>query len=999
MNTPCPDENVLRAYAQRRLPQHEARAVKAHLDGCTQCQALVGKAEHTDAATLPARPLARPMKTPAQGSRDVSRGAVLGRYVVLDTLGEGGMGVVLSAYDPELDRKVALKLVRSLQGDGAEELQQRLLREAQAVARLSHPHVITVFDVGTVDGRLFMAMEFVEGTTLRKWLTDTPRDWREVCAAFQQAGQGLAAAHAAGLVHRDFKPDNVLVDRRGRVRVTDFGIARFEQAPPPLLPSSDEPTPEGTHEGLTRTGALMGTPAYMAPEQWRGYAVDARGDQFSFCVALYEALYGHRPFARGAPPNFRRVEPPPPHTRVPAWVRRVVLRGLSVAPGERFPSMEALLEALSKDPARRTRRAVAAGLGALALTVATALVPWGGAPACTGAPERLAPVWSEARRAAVRTALLATGSPRAPGTADSVERLLSGYSRAWEDGYTETCRATHVRKEQPESVLALRMACLDRHLLALDALAGLMERADTALVDGAVEAAQKLPRVTSCAHVDALLALPPPPEEAGARLEAARRELARAQALLDTGRFDAGLPVAKAVLEEARAVRYRPLEAEALYVVGWLEMRLGRNTAADETWAQAVRAALASRHDDMALRSSTELVFVNGYELGRYPRAREWEAHARALLERVGPREEVEAQLSNNVGTLAFSEGSLPEAQEHYQHALRLRERALGPSHPQTAKVLNNLALVHYRRGASAEAVPLYERVLAIQREQLGPDHPSQAITLINLADARRALEGPDAALPFYTQALELRLRTVGETHPLTLRLYNDIGRVHMERGDFVEARKAHKRALALGARAFGEEHAEYALALREVAALEQAQGRLAEALALYDRVLALQERLLGTAASGTMRTREDRAGVLLESGRAREALGELEGVLSRREADGGPRQGRLVPTLLELGRAHLVLRQPQRARAVLERGLDIARSLGWSAVRMAELEFELARALWDSGAPREQALALAGTALAAFEAAGPTQQAKARAIAQWRDSRGRHATAAGFPR
>jgi tetratricopeptide (TPR) repeat protein len=598
----------------------------------------------------------------------------------------------------------------------------------------------------------------------------------------------------------------------------------------------------------------------------------------------------------------------------------------------------------------------------------------------------------------VRASLLATGSALGPGTAASVERLLDGYTRAWEDGYTETCRATHVRREQPESVLALRMACLDRSLLALDALVGLLERSDAELVQGAVEAAQKLPRVSSCAHVEALLSLPPPPEEpeARARLESARRELARAQALLDAGRFAAGLPVAKAVLEQARTLRYRPLEAEALHVTGWLESRLGQNTAADETWASAVLAALASRHDELAVRAATELIFVNGYELGQYPRARAWAAQAHALLERVGPREELEAQLANNEGLLSFSEGRLPEALEHYQRALRLRERVLGPEHLQTAKVLNNLGLLHQRRGTPAEAVPLYERVLAIQRAQLGADHPAQATTLINLGDARRALEGPDAALPLYTQALELRLRTLGETHPLTRRLYNDLGRVHMQRGAFDEARKAHERALALCARAFGEEHAEYALALREVAALEHRQGRMAEALALYTRVLALQERVEGTAASLTLRTREDRADVLLGMGREREALGELETVLARREADGGPRQARLVSTLLKMGRAHLALGQPQRARAVLERGLDIARQLGWSPVRLAEFEFELARALWDSGAPREQAHALAGTALAAFEAAGPTQAAQARAVARWRE---RHATPARLPR
>ncbi len=995
--TPCPDENVLLAYSQGVLPPDEARAVEAHLDGCSVCLALVGEAARGQTTTLPERPLARPMATPSQAVDDVRRGAVLGRYVVIDKLGSGGMGVVLRAYDPELDRKVALKLVRSLKGDGAAELQQRLLREAQAVARLSHPHVITVFDVGTVDGRLFMAMEFIEGSTLRKWLTAQPRGWREVCAIFQQAGQGLAAAHAAGLVHRDFKPDNVLVDLRGRVKVMDFGLARLEHLPSPLL-ESGEPAPEEPEDRLTRTGTIVGTPAYMAPEQWKGREVDARGDQFSFCVSLYEALYSHRPFKRGAKPDFTQIPPPPPQTQVPAWVRRVVLRGMSVEPQARFASMEALLEALANDPARRRRRAVAAGLGALALTAAVVLVPWGGPPPCTGASERLAPLWNEQRQGAVRASLLAAGGALGPGTADSVAQLLTGYTRAWEDGYTETCRATHVRREQPESVLALRMACLDRHLLALDALVGVLEHADAELVPGAVEAAQKLPSVSSCSQVEALLSLPPPPEDPGtrARLESARRELAKAQALLDAGRFAAGLPVAKAVLEEARALRYRPLEAEALHVAGWLETRLGQNTAADASWVGAVLAALASRHDELALRSATELVYVTGYELGQHPKARAWAAQARALLERVGPREELEAQLSNNEGLLAFSEGKLPEAMRHYQHALRLRERVLGPDHLQTAKVLNNLGLLHQRQGTPAEAVPLYERVLAIQRAQLGADHPAQAITLINLGDARRALEGPDAALPLYTQALELRLRTLGETHPLTLRLYNDLGRVHMQRGAFDEARKAHERALALCARAFGEEHTEYALALKEVAALEHRQGRLAEALALYTRVLALQERLVGTAASITLRTREDRANVLLDMGREREALGELEAVLARREADGGPQQGRLVPTLLKLGRAHLALGQPQRARAMLERGLGIARPLGWSAVRLAELEFELARALWDSGAPREQAHALAGTALAAFKAAGPSQEAQAQAVARWRE---RHATSARFSR
>src|SRR5580704_2181518 len=339
----------------------------------------------------------------------LTRGASIGRYVVLGLVGRGGMGEVYAAYDPELDRKVAVKLLRVKSGNGVSltEGRQRTLREAQAIARLSHPNVVVVYDVGTFEDKVFIAMEFVDGNTVTFWLEQKPRTWQEVLRVFIAAGHGLTAAHEKGLVHRDFKPDNVMVGRDGQVRVMDFGLARQMDKPgikehrargtPPKAKRGDievgtgtlplehgaVPVDEGTlvlnagladsgadgHSSisglfdarLTRTGAMMGTPAYMAPEQFFGKETDSRTDQFSFCVSLYEALYRERPFPGKKLTELTAnvvqgtIRDAPAGTKVPFWVRRILLRGLRSAPSERFPSMAEMLAALGKDP-RATRR-------------------------------------------------------------------------------------------------------------------------------------------------------------------------------------------------------------------------------------------------------------------------------------------------------------------------------------------------------------------------------------------------------------------------------------------------------------------------------------------------------------------------------------------------------------------------------------------------------------------------------------------------------------------
>jgi WD40 repeat protein/predicted Ser/Thr protein kinase len=305
--------------------------------------------------------------------------AKIGRFTIVRKLGAGGMGVVYVAYDEQLDRRVAVKLLRNTVASS--EAQVRLEREAQAMARLSHPNVVTVHEVGRHDGQVFMAMEFVDGEDLRQWLTRSKRDWREVVAVFLQAGEGLAAAHEAGIVHRDFKPDNVLVGNDGRVRVADFGLANsVNTVAGPVDPSlSDSQRRLGV--ALTRPGAVMGTPAYMPPEQFRGAATDAQADQFSFCVALWEGLYGARPFKGKTLLELSmavaagEVIEPPQDSAVPTWLRAVMLRALAAEPSARWGSMREMLDVLARDPeARRRRIALVLGFSLAGLALVGGLI-------------------------------------------------------------------------------------------------------------------------------------------------------------------------------------------------------------------------------------------------------------------------------------------------------------------------------------------------------------------------------------------------------------------------------------------------------------------------------------------------------------------------------------------------------------------------------------------------------------------------------------------------
>ena len=403
----CPDANELQELMAGQLGAVARAKVTAHLDGCAECREVVASLARgaVDAAggeeggigleaTLAPAPagLAATVElgaaAAAAGSAQPSAGAKLGRYVISGRLGAGAMGVVYSAQDPELGREVAIKLLK--RPDPM--LRDRLGREARAMAKVSHPNVVAVYDVGSVDDQVYVAMELVRGQTLRQWQAARRRTAGELVATYAAAGRGLAAAHAAGVVHRDFKPDNVLIGEDGRPRVTDFGLAgALVLAPPGSAPSVaprqsaaarslalDETAPSSAAAfdvSLTQTGTLLGTPVYMAPEQFEGGNVDPRSDQWAFCVSLHEALLGQRPFSGASWEELQQkvvsgAIDPVGASKISPALRRIVHRGLAVRPGDRHATMTELIAELGRDRGTPWRRAgLAAGLLAAAFAV------------------------------------------------------------------------------------------------------------------------------------------------------------------------------------------------------------------------------------------------------------------------------------------------------------------------------------------------------------------------------------------------------------------------------------------------------------------------------------------------------------------------------------------------------------------------------------------------------------------------------------------------------
>ncbi|NVB36339.1 serine/threonine protein kinase [Pseudenhygromyxa sp. WMMC2535] len=870
--------------------------------------------------------------------------ASISRFRVIRVLGVGAMGVVYEAIDETLGRRVAVKLVSP--ATRSADRQRRLLREAQAMARLTHPNVVVVYEVGSVGDEVYIAMELVEGPSLATWLAADARSWREILHLFSQAGYGMRAAHAVNLIHRDFKPANVLLGRDGRIRVADFGVARLGE-------SSDLEHERGLPgqllASMTESGALVGTPAYMAPELLIGAQADALSDQFSFCVALYEALYGVRPFAGADIPELRAnmkagpLAAPLPGRKVPAWVHAAVERGLGPR-ARRWPSMDALLQAL--DPEARRRRRGAALLGsALTLLTFVAGLAWSRVDGerCT-AEQALIGVWDEDVREEVRGALLATSNGE--HTAATVIGRLDTYAEDWQAARTQACEATRVHGEQSEAMMDARMHCLDRRALELGALARVLASADDQVAERAVAAAAALPEIERCADLDYVSAERPPPDDLATEAADARiREaLATVRALGRSGRLVEARARSEALLEEAARLGYRPLLAEVGLAHGQLLDELGEARPAAEVLEQAYLDADACGTDELAQEAALRLVHVRGYRLAQAERALLWARLAQAKIDHGGDAL-ARVQLALGRGEVHEAAREPEQALAAYREAQTLLDELPRPDPLLHAEVLDDIGLVQLELQHDEAAQASLEQAYALWTAELGDGHPLVARGLSSLGILHARTGRYREAITAWEAAKDSWTASKGAMSEDVATMHSNLGVVYRMVGDYEAARNNLERALAIREREFGPEEPAVASVLGNLGNLALHQRDFAAARVVYARALAIREREFGADDIRLATMLSGLGEAELGLGHPRLALAALERALAIRVAHLAPGHQHITEIRGLIAMAWLALGEPTLAWEALAPGLVESRDQEGGKCRLSAVHTALLRA------------------------------------------------------
>ncbi|MGH1347757.1 MAG: protein kinase domain-containing protein [Nannocystales bacterium] len=877
-----------------------------------------------------------------------------GRFTLLEQVGAGAMGTVYSAFDPELDRKVAIKVLRGGLDESQQRARARMRREARALAKLTHPNVATVYEVGQVAERVFIAMEFVDGRPLDVWMEDRP-PWREVVSVFRDAGSGLAAAHDAGIVHRDFKPGNVMLGDDGRVVVLDFGLA----APDVITPTEETEgdSMDSPIERLTATRAVVGTPAYMAPEQHRGESASANSDQFAFCVSLFEALYGTRPFAGNTRASvLSAIEGGEIVTQVPTGsgsaprLRRVLARGLSARPEDRYPSMEALLAELDlRRVARRRAGIVGAVGGVVALTAAYGFgaqrTPAATAVECA-LPETLrAELWDEPYRGRVKAAYTDDAREHVRGMEASVLADLDGWAEHWSHERATACQATRVRGEQSEALLQVRLRCYDAAAIRLRSLADTLASSDEDRPSAAA-LVTTLPALTLCEDTEWLErnSQLPAGQDGPARLVALEEASATAMLEYRAGRLGPARTMYVEALKEAQALQHEPSEADALFGLARIDHAEGKVEQAEAGLTESMTKWLASGDEYRATEAALELMGYAGTDGSNPAARRRWTKLAEGMLAKLGSPPELHGRLEMRLASALENEGDPKTALEHAQRGLALYEQSYQERDPSVAEAHEHVGGLLQQLGRAEDGLPHVERSLAIEIELWGPEHPRVAASRDNLAIVYGSLgRAEDAA-----QQLEAALATLeaiygSDSFELADALTN-LGEVRMMQDRPVDTLALNERAGRLREKAYGPDHAELAYnlsngagALIRLERYAEAEARLRRALEIRvasrgadHPLVGLVQFNLGAALAG----KGDHAG-------AAEALSEAERIWSTALGEGHPNT---AAARVNLGEAWVKAGQRKQGLAKMRAGVDgLAAALGAEHPDVAEARAQLA--------------------------------------------------------
>jgi tetratricopeptide (TPR) repeat protein/predicted Ser/Thr protein kinase len=922
---------------------------------------------------------------------------VAGHFEVIRKLGQGGMGIVFLVRDLRLDRDVAIKLV----GRRSDHAMARLEREAQAMAQLSHPNVVAVHEVGQHDGSLYIAMEFVDGPTLRAWQRSERRGWREIVEAYVQAARGLAAAHGAGFVHRDFKPDNVLLGRDGRARVADFGLARTQGSVDDVRgriaslegsPAGDASTPAGgvarrsmrELAELTASDAVLGTPAYMAPEQFTGRGpVGPAVDQFAFGVALYEALTGLRPF--GEVPNWvasdsDRVAPPRDRT-MPRWLRVAVRRMLALDPAARYADMQAVVIELERGlglARARTRWAVAlVGVGA-AVSLGVGLGTSTRHAPCEDAAATSQTVWNGERRERLASTFASDGASGATTWA-TVAPIIDGWVDAWIATRTAGCQATRVDGSQSEALLDRQVACLESRMGRVAAVLTALER-DRGPRQRVDELVADLPDTAPCADPEYLLSRVAPPEDPAVReaVAAISTALVEEQLHIELGDVVGMHDRIAAVIRDADATGWAPIAARARWLAGQLAMLDGTRESAATLLREAYFTARAAGDDETAALVAMSLAYLDGFSRHERGLAEIWLDHATADIRRgaAPPRSAIAIEVTR--AQILQAAGDPDAAVVALERGLEMIEQAEQP----TLSRLNlqyELAAALDTAGRHSDALAVYDTLVTEATSAFGAGSQRVAMLHNNRGLAHYYLGDYAAAITDLARAIEIET-ALGASEIALAPARLNLGLAFAATGALDEAAAMLDRVRALW-RSMPDASADVALVTKALAWVELRRRKLERARVLADEALALARQTLEPEHLEVAASAALVGDVALASGDLDTAIARLEEADRLWSAPTNADNPARIDTLVILAEAYAAAGRNADARSLLERAFHLASTSESDDNTLARAHFVRARIRRAAG-EREASIADAREALRLY--LRPTYATEVAAVEAW---------------
>lgn len=860
-------------------------------------------------------------------------GTAVHRYVIVERVGVDATASIYAAYDPKLDRKVAVKVLR---GSAIEDDAGRLLlAEAQSLAKLTHPNVVRVHDVGTFEDQVFVAREFVEGRSLLRWMREAPRSRVQIQHALALAGRGLAAAHEAGIVHGGIRPRSVLVGDDGEVRVTDFGVGA----------AADETKP------------------YAAPEVRRGEPSTARSDQFAFCLMGLEALTGH-PAAGLAPdgiPDLARIRELA--RRLPRRILAALELGLSAETTARHPTVLPIVAQL--EPHRRNRRALVAFGLSLAIGAAAFASTVSRGSYCDDVVRHLDGVWDVGRRRAIRSAFERTEQPYAADAVASVEARLDQLAEAWVDAQTSACLAAKETGGELQ-VVARRMYCLERRLDELRAVTQVFVDADADVVRRALDVVHGVRPPNTC---DGFSQQMPAPHqrEAVAAIEAS---LSQAHAMHSAGRSSEASTLTARLVAEAEALDYAPIVVRTVAVRAMLadsHVEAEKQELLHDAFSRALAVGDRDLLGELAHAIASELT-----ERRRYDEASRWIDYAEALLHGVVvlPTQPGLAAATSLRGRLASLQGRYDEAVKHFEDALVHRIAMLGTEHERVAPYRVNLAQTYLDLGRYADADREYRAALELQRNAVGEHHPTLAHTHMGLAGLMNTTGQAEQGVLHAGRALEILRAIHGEEHALVGDAYVYVAGALSLQGLENEAIEHFERALAAYRVTTGDRSYRAALVYSNIAGIRVAMGEAQAGEELYRQAIERLHETLGEGHPAVLLNRGNRGESLLALGRFDEAEHEANAVIEGLAKRLGPDHPSASTALDVLAEVHAIRGRDDASVAALERALELRADRG--ELERAYTNLLLTHALRRAGRKDDGVDTLEAEARAALADAGP---------------------------